>query len=342
LFIAFGYLSVTAVRNIPLFMIVVLQIFGSGIRDLLVGIKKKISVQKKIEKAIAIPIIVLLVILIILVKNDAYYAWRGGGNFGVGFDPVVHPIKACEFINKKTLTARIINDLNRGSWLIWAVRQPVYIDGRLEVIREELFSEFHNSHQPGGIMKLISKYQPSIVIFDYSYPEALFWDMDLGNSPDWRIIYWDETSVIYAENGYAEELKPISLSSTIQEMDIPTNLTDAEKWKILRTPPKSSVRLFFEGLYKKQYYPLTLTRMAFYASLKLDFPTAEALYLNVLKQTDYHRAEIYFQLGLIYHLLQSIDKAEYCYQRTLKEKPDHRKAMEMLKRLRNGFLPVGG
>jgi hypothetical protein len=341
LFIAFGYLSFTAVRNIPLFIIIGLQIMGLGINDLIKN-KKKIFLSKVIENAIPILLIIFLILFIIWIKNDGYYAARGGGNFGVGFDPIAHPIKACEFIKENKLNGRILNDLNRGSWLIWSVREPVYIDGRLEVIKEPLFTEFHYSHQPGGVLNLIEKYKPSLIIFDYSYPEALFWEMDLENSPDWRIIYWDETSVIYAKKGYREDIKPIVLSSVIKGMGLKINFTEEEKWRILRKPDKSGLKLFIEGLLKKQYYPLALTRMAFYASVRLDFPTAEILYLNALSQTDYHCAEIYFRLGLIYHFMQDYNKAEYCYRRTLRGNPSHKKAREMLDRLRVGKLPVGG
>ncbi|MEO0095207.1 MAG: tetratricopeptide repeat protein [candidate division WOR-3 bacterium] len=340
LFISFGYLSCTAVRNIPLFIIIAIQITGTSIKDLLPEIKKKIQIPELLENGVAITVILFSFLFSLRIINNSYYAERGGGNFGIGFDPNTQPIKACEFIVKNRLTGRILNDLNRGSWLIWSVREPVYIDGRLEVMKESLFSEFHNSHEPGGLINLINKYNPSLIIFDYSYPEALFWDIDLENSPEWRMIYWDETSVIYAKKGYAEDLQTVSLYSTIQNLDIEQNLTEQAKWNILRKPTKSCLQLFFEGLYKKQKYPVILTRMAFYASVKLDFQTAEVLYLNALRIADYHLTEIYFRLGLIYHFIQDFAKAEYCYQRVLKEKPGHKKAQQMLNRLRQRLPPV--
>lgn len=340
LFLSFAYLSSTAVRNIPLFIIVAVPIIGSGIKDLLLRIKISFKYFKLLQNIFAIIIVSFALLFILCVINNGYYALRGGGNFGPGFDPEVQPLKAGEFIVKNNLKGRILNDLNRGSWLIWAVREPVYIDGRLEVIKERLFKEFHDSHKSGGILQLIEKYRPSIVIFDYSYPEALFWDIDLENSEDWRIIYWDETSVIYARNGYAEELKPISFLDVIHQRGLDTDLNEQKVWSILRTPTKSLLKLLFESLYKRQNYPTALIKMAFYASVKLDFQAAEILYLNALKKSDYHRAEIYFRLGLIYHFMQKFDKAEYCYERTLKEKSGHKKAREMLNRLRQRLLPI--
>ncbi|MGB9719857.1 MAG: tetratricopeptide repeat protein [bacterium] len=341
LIIAFGYLSSAAVRNLPLFIIIAIQILALAINDLLPKIEKFCRTARLIENLGAAIISLFLLLFILRIINNGYYANRGSGNFGIGFDPDIQPIKAGEFLLANKFRGRILNDMNRGSWLIWSVREPVYIDGRLEVMKEALFAEFHNSHQPGGIIKLIEKYQPSIIIFDYSYPEALFWDIDLENLPDWRIVYWDETSVIYARNGYTERLESISLSTTIQQLGIDTNLDEQKIWNILRTPTKSCFSLLFESLYKRQSFPITLTRMAFYASLKLDFQTAEILYLNALKIADYHRSEIYFQLGIIYHFMQKFDKAEYCYKRVLKEKPKHKKAKEMLNRLKQGLLPTG-
>ncbi len=340
LFVAFGYLSSTAVRNIPLFIIIAIQMIGLCIKDCTPFFKKFIKFSKSTENIFGSIITIFAIIFILRVINNGYYAYRGGGNFGLGFDQTVQPIKMGEFMVKNGLRQRILNDMNRGSWLIWAVREPVYIDGRLEVMKEALFKEFHNSHQPGGIIKLIAKYNPSIILFDYSYPEALFWDIDLGNSTDWRIIYWDETTVIYAKKGYAEQIEPFSFLSAISKMGIDTNLSEQEKWNILRTPTKNHLILFFESLYKRQSYPVALTRMAFYASVKLEFLIAEILYLNALKHSDYHRGEIYFRLGLIYHFMQKLDRAEYCYQRVLQENPHHKKAKTMLFRLRRNLPPI--
>ncbi|MEO0206102.1 MAG: tetratricopeptide repeat protein, partial [candidate division WOR-3 bacterium] len=340
LFVAFGYLSCTAVRNIPLFLIIALQIIGLSIRDVLPEIKKRLFIKQSAENVVAISVGIFSLLFSLRVINNGYYSERGGGIFGVGFDRDIQPTKAGEFLKKNGLKGRILNDLNRGSWLIWSVREPVYIDGRLEVMKEALFSEFHNSHEPGGLIRLVNKYNPSLIIFDYSYPEALYWDIDLEGSPGWRIIYWDETSVMYAKIDYATEFRTISFISTIQQMGIDTSLSEKERWDILRTPTKSNLSLFFEGLYKRQDYPVCLTRMAFYSSVKLDFKAAEILYLNALKRADYHRAEIYFRLGLIYHFMQDFVKAEYCYQRVLKEKPEQKKAKELLNRLRQGLPPV--
>ncbi|MGQ9701046.1 MAG: tetratricopeptide repeat protein [bacterium] len=340
LLIAFGYLSSTAVRNIPLFIIIAIQVIGLSFKDCIPYFRKFITFSKPAEKFSGSIFIVFTIILILRIINNGYYAQRGGGNFGLGFDRSVQPIKMGEFILKNRITGKILNDMNRGSWLIWAVREPVYIDGRLEVIKETLFKEFHDSHQPGGIIKLIDKYNPTLVLFDYSYPEALFWDIDLANSSDWRIIYWDETTVIYAKTGYAEQIEPFSFWAAINKMAIDIDLSEQEKWNILHTPTKSQFQIFFEGLYKRQSYPAALTRMAFYASVKLQFPIAEILYLNALKKTDYHRGEIYFHLGLIYHFMQKFDKAEYCYQRVLQDNPHHKKAKTLLLRLRKNLPPI--
>ncbi len=339
LLILFGYVSLTAVRNIPLFTIIAIQIVALGIRDLMEQVDRLKKFFSKLEFTLAIGILIIAVSFALQVKNNHYYARRGGGSFGVGFDSLVHPIKACEFLKKHNINGRILNDLNRGSWLIWSTHLPVFIDGRLEVMREEFFREFHESHSPGGINELIAKYNPVVIFFDYSYPEALYWDIDLENNSDWRIIYWDETSIIYARNDYKPELQSISLLSALKQILVDTTISDNEAWQILTSPTKSLTALFFEGLVKSTCYPTGILRMAFYASVKLDFQTAEILYLNALKKADYNRGEIYFRLALIYHFTGAFEKAEYCYKRVLQEKPGHKKTQEMLSKLRKGLLP---
>src|SRR4030042_1906232 len=146
---AFFYISYTTVRNLPIFIIAAMPIIGTGLNELLS--KGKLNFFKKNIHGAMRPAAFLLtgfiILLCIRIVTNAFYAGRRGGNFGIGMDEKMHPVAASEFMNKNGLRTRFINDLNRGSWLIWATKQPVFIDGRLEVIQEDFFREYEKSYQ---------------------------------------------------------------------------------------------------------------------------------------------------------------------------------------------------
>ena len=86
--------------------------------------------------------IILPLFLIPRMITNAYYLSNSSYNkTGLGIDPWHQPVRAAEFINKNALHGKIINSLAFGGWLSWSLRQPVFIDGRLEVIKEPLYLE---------------------------------------------------------------------------------------------------------------------------------------------------------------------------------------------------------
>jgi tetratricopeptide (TPR) repeat protein len=224
-------------------------------------------------------------------------------------------------MNRNNLKARFLNDLNRGSWLLWQTKQPVFIDGRLEVMQEEFFREYQKSFQRNGLLELISKYRPSLVIFDYSYPEAMIWDIYLQQMPEWRKIYWDETTVIYALNDYRPDLKPIDFVATVSKMGIDTTINSDQIWRSLQKPTQSRFTSWLRGFYRHKYFPAELGKMAYYASVNLEFRASELLYYEFIRKTDQNHYAAYLGLGTIYMLSEQLDRALYCYERALQKNP---------------------
>lgn len=335
LYFSFLYLSYTAIRNIPLFLIISSQIFAFSILDFSKKFEQKGNLIFKFLKYAGYVLPMLFSFLILLrVFTNAYYVERGGGSFGMGIDYNVHPVGAGDFVLKNKLKARILNDLNHGSWFIWKVRQPVFIDGRLEVMKEKFFEKYHRSYSPGGVKRLIYEYKPDMVVFDYSYPEALFWDRDIKSMPDWRIVYWDSKSVIFARKDFAPHIKRVNFMKKIKDMGIDTSLTDEMVWRILKKKPESGFIYWLKGFFRKRESKISLLKMAFYAYLSLEFKCAEMIYLEALEKRCRLYENIYFNLGAVYFFKGEYDKAIYCYERVLKTSPDNTRAMEMLRRIK--------
>ncbi len=337
LYFAFLYLSCTAIRNVPLFLIVSSQIFALSMLDFSKKFEKlkENSIFKFLKHTGYVLPMLFSFLILLRISTNVYYVERGGGNFGIGLDYDVHPVGTADFILNNNLKGKILNDLNHGSWFIWRVREPVFIDGRLEVIKEKFFERYHRSYSPGGLKKLIFEYTPNLVVFDYSYPEALFWDRDIKSMPDWRIIYWDSKSVIFARRDFAPHLKRVNFMKRIKEMGIDTNFTDQKIWSILKKKPESGFIHWIKRFFKKRKSKISLLKMAFYAYLSLEFKCSEILYLTALDRGCRLYENIYFNLGAVYFFKGEYDKAVYCYERVLKESPHNLRAIEMIRRIKS-------
>ena len=326
----FFYISFAAIRNVPLFIIIAIQIIAVSMRDIYAFLKlnlEKIRWIKFLPRYLPAIFIILNLLLYPRIITNAYYtSTRRANSFGLGLDNYAHPVAAADFIVRNNLNGRILNDVNSGSWLIWKIPQPVFIDGRLEVMKEKFFLEYLESFLKGGLQKLINKYKPKMILFDYF--TDLGWNIQLKQMPDWRLIYWDETSAIYAHRDYAWGFPAIKFIERTYQMGLDTTISDDEVWAILKTPRKSKIAYWLDGFFKKQNYPYEPMKMGMFAGQNNEFRSAELFFIEFLKRTEGNFYEAYFNLGLHYYINNDYEKALYCYERVLSEQPGNEEANE--------------
>jgi hypothetical protein len=78
--------------------------------------------------------------------TNAYYL--GNNSFhktGMGLNRSQLPIQATKFLIDKHLRGRILNSIGFSGWLSWTLPQPIFIDGRLDVMQEQIYSEVTQS-----------------------------------------------------------------------------------------------------------------------------------------------------------------------------------------------------
>jgi len=80
--------------------------------------------------------------------------------FGFAVNNLFLPVKAADFLDQHGLTGRILNHLDFGGYLINRFPTKVYIDGRNEVMGEDLGREFLETKTRVGLQRLAAKYQP--------------------------------------------------------------------------------------------------------------------------------------------------------------------------------------
>jgi hypothetical protein len=336
---AFFYISYSQIRNVPIFVIYAINIIAISLSGILKGSNWLKKYSEKFKGALKLaPYFVTIVIILIALRvyNNAYFAsYDMGADFGIGLNENVLPIKSTEFLLDNKLDGRIINQLGFGSWFVWKLPQPVFIDGRLEVMKEDFYGEYQSSFKQGGLKMLIDKYGPQLIVFNYAF--ANNWIPQLKNISGWRVIYLDDNSIIYARNNYAENISRMNVDDVLVKIGLDTNITEQEITEIFKTKPKTQVSNWLSGFYEKRKNFIGLMNLALYAIENDNLRVAEIIYLDIIKNAngrfnDY-LLNLYNNLGNIYFIRKDFNKALYCYHIYLKNFPDDEHLKEKVKYL---------
>ena len=203
----FAFIAFRSIRNIPLFVLVAIPVVSHKAYE----ISGKIRFRRK--KAGLILYIMMIVIPLALIPRMLTNAWYISNNSfnktGMGINASHQPLQASDFLLNNHLDGRILNSIGFGGWLSWTLPQPIFIDGRLEVMQEPIYEEVTESWR-GGLPRMINKYHPQLIIYNYVkyYP----WTFQLKELNDWRLIYADGLTAIFASNSYANEIPRFDLS----------------------------------------------------------------------------------------------------------------------------------
>jgi hypothetical protein len=122
---------------------------------------------------------------------------RSEAPFGLGWDASRLPVAAVEWAAEKKPKGRVYNDLSFGGWLIWKLRQPVFIDGRTAWLypSEFLGEAAAADNDPAAFAALEKKWGFRWALVDArpGPPKGYA----LSASPDWTMVYCDDTAAIY-------------------------------------------------------------------------------------------------------------------------------------------------
>ena len=331
---AFFYLSSVGYRNIPFFLLASLPLLaetwmeGFSPLPLLTRIDSLISRSKTLPWAAAL----LVVLTALRVGTNAYYAGdRRQARLGWGVDGERVPVKAVEFLNRNRLEGRMVNYIGMGDWLIWQWGRPVFIDGRQQVIRPELYEAYKESFNAGGLARLMLQYDPQLVALQYN--DAVPWAIQLKFMPDWRLIYVDESTALYARKDYALPLPAFSFPGLLKERGIVPDM--AETAGLIQTTQPSKWGSWFSGFYETQNYPMGLTSLGLLALHYEDYPTAEAFFAAALRQAGGGYAELFYNLGVAELRLQRYHLGKICLEKSLALDPANPNTLKMLESLRN-------
>lgn len=322
--IAFLYLSCTQMRNIPFFVMYSIPLAAQNLRELTVSFADRLQ---RFERAAIILFTAAMLVIGIRVATGAYYAVDDRA-LKTGFGLQI-PQETESYMVGRNYKGKILNNVNSGNWLNWAVQQPSYIYSFLEVIGETIYKEYIQSTQRGGVQALIRRYQPDFIVYDHT--AELNWTIDLAENPDWRLIFWDARTALFVHDSKPSDSLNLSLVAKTYALEAPP--TDEAIWSILKTSPPEKIEWWLKGLYASQPNAWPLLSFGNFALAVKQDSIAELAFLKFLRETQASRPVVYRDLGLTYYLKNDLKKAFYCYGRYLEHFPDDKNSAAIFQQI---------
>jgi hypothetical protein len=262
------------------------------------------------------------------VCTNAYYiSDRRMTRLGLGLGQI--PVKAVDFLVQNHLDGRLLNDPDMGDWLIWKGTQPVFIDGRRQVMGHDLLAEYQDSLTRGGVERLCLKYHPQMIACQYN--DTMPWAVQMAMMPGWRLLYADGSWAIYGAPGYAPELPTFSFPSVLAERHI--LLGQPEMEMMIQEADPSAFHKWLEGFVLPQHYPLGLLSLGLFALHNGDNETAGLLFAECLRQAGDGYFEIFFNLGVANLRMRRPELGRECMEKALVLNPSDPETRRALKDL---------
>jgi len=257
LLLAFSYIGILAVKNFGFQFFVVAPIIISNLPiPNLIRNKFNIQVGKKssinlvaLNKSLHYyytTLCIMSLLLIFSVINGGYYiASKQPFSFGLGADNNLLPIEPSHFIANNKLDGKCINFLGFGGQLSFELNKPVFADGRLELMGD-FFNSYLKSFEPNMFPKVCDFYQANIAIFPYIKTGMYgnWWISILQNKKDWKLVYFDQLSVIYVKRNDYTNLPELTEEIIIQN-EFKDEYKEQEIFEILNKGAKQNYFLSF-------------------------------------------------------------------------------------------------
>jgi hypothetical protein len=333
LVIAFLSLAALMIRNMPL---LVIAAFPALVWALPVGrwLEKLDRVRRWRNRVIPAALGMLAVAMLLLglrVVHDSYYiASRRPTRFGLGWNRLILPLGAAEFARKAGLNGPVLNHLNFGGTLMWKLPQPVFIDGRLEVVGEAFYDEYRRALESEEALEAaVSRYGIQWIVFPYAInPELL---KRLSRDPRWKLSYVDDLSVIFtrADSAAAAPVDP-SLDSRVG--------MDFHRIEVRSLPGlgggdrRGGIRNWIAGVERREEFPSEDFNLGLFHFFKGEPVRAERRFAAAIQESGGAYYEMYADLAAALYWQKRFPEARDCDRIVLQADPGNRLALDRLSR----------
>lgn len=321
IFAAFLILALNAIRNIPVFIIYASLLNCKILYDVIkVNTKNKKPFKLKkftIINNFSYILIIFLFVIICRLLTNAYYADSSRADYiGTGLNYSSIPERTAKYMKENNLDIKMMNDMISGSWFVWNPQYPVFIDGRLEVMKESLANEYMQSFRKGGLNFLLNKYNAQMLIFNYTAVNP--WLSQAVELKNWDLKYFDNLCAVYLKSNNDS----LNKDSTVVPFNeyVNTNIDSITTSSILSKNYSTGFPYWLSELYTYQDYGkvLSLTNLGLFAFMNGNYSAAENLYLQSLEIPSKNTVDIFSFLATVYSKMNNYKNELMCYNK-LKE-----------------------
>lgn len=216
----FGYLSMSALRNIPFSQIVLFP----TIPVMLVWIVEQArltgkSFYQKLARRTVIFSSVLAAALYILIVSNSYYKFNSSPErYGLHINTLHNPTSAAAFIQEQNLQGPAFSDYFSSSYLLWKLYPDFksYIDLRdLDIFPQEFFDEYFDLYYDAHkFHDLDSNYKFNYIVLSTSQLTAVQQDLYWGEG--FNVIHVDPVCIIMLRNN--DENRAINQSPAASQL----------------------------------------------------------------------------------------------------------------------------
>ncbi|UAY51315.1 hypothetical protein [Ferruginibacter albus] len=255
----------------------------------------------------------MAIIISITSITDGYAIFRNSPyRFGLNEDKDQLPVEATAFLVKNNIKGKILNHLNFGGYLMAKANTKVFIDGRLELIDDDFFSNYYSSvMEENGIKKLLDDFDPDIVMFPY-IEEPGWWNYFLSYkaASGYKPVYFDGLSAIYLKVSVFPQVPELTATGVLKGLD--ENVIKRID-SLVDSPNKpDGITVWLQSGWKKQVMSIADIRKAAFCFAN-GFDSAALIYsVKGIERSTVHTPDIYRNLSVYYKGKQLLNKAQLC------------------------------
>ena len=322
--VVFLPLALTMIRNIPPLIVVCLPgcVFGLSLSGLFDRLGLQGSLRRRLSHVFLGGLLLVVAGLGVRVCTDAcYVSNRRLERFGLGWNELTLPVAAAEFAGRSGLDGHVLNHLNFGAYLMWALDRPVFIDGRLEVMGEAFYEEYRRAlDSPAGLEAAVRRYDIEWIVFPYRLRPDLL--NGLSRAAGWRAVYVDHLAAVFVRRDVA-----VAADESVHRMQRTERpQVDIASLPGLGGPARpGSWSGWLAGFFEPQEYPSApFNRGILHFHREEPLKAAQA-FAEAIRLSEGRYYEIYNNLGAALYAAGRLPEARECFLVYLAELPYHRR-----------------
>jgi tetratricopeptide (TPR) repeat protein len=260
--VLFGYLSLTANRNIPFAQIILFPSVQLMLTDVvrLLGLNNKKLYRSVARYSVQFCIVIAALFYIAVVSNRYYKATDSLNRYGIHTSILHNPTGAVDFIRKHNIKGPAFSDYFVSSYMLWALYPDFrsYIDLRdLDIFSASFFDDYFSIYSnPSKFNELDKKYNFNYAVFSTSQlaalQEQLYW------KEGYNLIYIDPVSCIFLKTNKENEI--LNNDGSIQKLFSWPELPEDPAWAGILTrllnpaTDYSNEDAIYAPIYAAQFY----------------------------------------------------------------------------------------